>query len=574
MAMWAKNFKAIKPEAKGAALILSFVGVAVYASGLWNPFMGDDNDQIVNNPAVHSLSHIGNFFIGGTFTGSGTSQLAGVYFRPLMTTSYALMYTLFGLRPMAFHLFQLALFILGSFLVFLVMQEFIRPVWALVVALVYLVHPLDSQAAFSIPNLQEPLYFVFGMTALWLVMRPRSIWALVGSGICLLLSLLSKETGIVFAGIILAYVWLFERKRLLPFIGIAAVTTGIYLVLKIHAVGFAHNAHVAPIDNANLAIRLINIPAIIWHYLGQFLLPINLASSYFWVFPAVSLVHFWLPLLGLFGLATLTILGDRKIRKNLRPKALLTYRFFVIWTILGLLPHLQFIPLDMTASDTWFNVSMVGILGSLGLLLGEYLITNKRVWLQVFPITAVIALLALRTAIRGHDWGGNAKMALADLKATPNNFIAEYQLANYFEDKGDYPSAEVFAQQSIKTFPTGTNWDVLGKTYMDEGRYAEAKTAYDTGIKHQAITSLYQDSAALTIVFGQPTRNLPYLQKLAKAFPANATIWTALAVAQYRTNHWNDAKTAIAKAHRLSPSNASVTKIYSEILQSQPLTID
>ncbi len=138
-----------------AALLIAAIGVAVYFSGLSGQFLGDDTTQIINNVPVHSIANIATFFSGGT-SYNGQIKLSGVYYRPLMTTTFSLLYTLFGPNPVWFHLLQLLLHILCAFVLFLVLRYFLRPTTSLILALVFLVHPINSQAVFSIPSPAVP----------------------------------------------------------------------------------------------------------------------------------------------------------------------------------------------------------------------------------------------------------------------------------------------------------------------------------------------------------------------------------------------------------------------------------
>lgn len=561
-----------KLSAKTVAVLLLAVSLAVYATGLLNPFMGDDNDQIIHNTPVHSLHHLGDIFSSGTFfNGTGKTQLTGVYYRPLMLVSYALIYTLCGPHPLAFHLFQLLVFVCGALLVFLVLRCFVKPGWALAASLIFLVHPLNSQAVFSIPTLQDPLYFAFGMLGLWLLLRSNSNRALIGSLLCLLLSLLSKETGVVFLAVIFVYLLLFNRKRMVPFAAGAVLVLIVYLALKIHAVGLAKPTHIAPIDNFSLLTRVSNIPALIVHYLSLALWPAHLASNYYWVYP-VSLVHFWVPLMLVLSLLLFAVYLGVELHRLSGRRPFLTYLFFAAWTVLGLLPHLQLIPLDMTACDTWFLVSMVGLLGTLCLLGQTYLRAANSKWLVPLLVLLVV-LLGLRTAARGLDWRGGGTLALADLKASPDNFVAEYQLALALKSHGLLSQAEALARQSVDTYPTGTDWDVLGKVLMSEQKYAEAKQAFDAGIQHEEIYQLVQDEAALSVVWGDPSISVAKLEAWAKTYPNNPSILSAVAVANYRAGHLNAAKSAITTAHHLSPTNTTISGLYDEITSNQVLLI-
>jgi len=200
-----------------AAVVIVICGLLVFYLGLFNAFLGDDTEQIVVNTPVHSLSNVGSFFRESTFYNGPGSNLTGFYFRPLMVTSYAVVYTVFGPSPVAFHTFQLFLQIICAFLIFLVFRYFFRPGLSLILALVFLVHPINSQAVYSIAALQEPLFFGFGMSAFYLLIKyqdkpGRHLFAVA---ILLFMSLLSKESGIMFVAMALAYAYAFDRKHFL-----------------------------------------------------------------------------------------------------------------------------------------------------------------------------------------------------------------------------------------------------------------------------------------------------------------------------------------------------------------------
>ena len=137
-----------------AAIIIAILGVVVFFSGLSGQFLGDDSTQIVNNIPVHSVTNIGTYFNGSTFY-DGQAKLGGVYYRPLMTTTFSVLYALFGANPFSFHLVQLLLHILCAFVLFLVLRYFLWSSTSLALALVFLLHPITSQAVFSIACTQS-----------------------------------------------------------------------------------------------------------------------------------------------------------------------------------------------------------------------------------------------------------------------------------------------------------------------------------------------------------------------------------------------------------------------------------
>ncbi len=265
-----------KLEAWQVACIIAVVGLTVFFTGLHNPFMGDDDRQIVSNIPVHSIANIRLFFEGSTFYNSqGLTPLSGSYYRPLMTTVFSLLYTLFGPHPVYFHPFQLILYIGGAILLYLFLQKSFGSILSLALSLVFLVHPVNSQAVFAIPSMQEGLFFFFGMLAIWSLVRFRSVRSLLFVALCLFLSLLSKEIGVLFVVMSALYLFWFDRKRLLAYLSVMVLPIIFYLLLKIHAVGLfaGPNQNIAPIASLSLGGRLLTAPAIVLFYITKFIFP-------------------------------------------------------------------------------------------------------------------------------------------------------------------------------------------------------------------------------------------------------------------------------------------------------------
>jgi tetratricopeptide (TPR) repeat protein len=564
-----------KITSRQAAFIIAILGFAVFFTGLHNPFMGDDSIQIVNNVPVHSITNMRLFFEGGTFyNGHGLAPLGGVYYRPLMTTVFSLLYTLFGAHPIAFHLFQLLLCIGSAIILYLFFRFSFKPALALLLSLVFLLHPIDSQVVFAIPQMQDALFFFFGILALWLLLRFSSVKSLSLVAVCLLLSLLSKETGILFVAMSLLYLFWWDRKRFYPFIGIITLPVVLWLVLKINAVGLDAHSINAPIDSLNLWGRLLTAPSIMLFFIAKFLFPVKLASGYYWVHSTFTFRNFLLPLAIDLAVVALIVYLAFVIRKRAPRAQHFTFLFFATWSALGLLAHLQIIPLDMTASETWFYLSMAGVLGMIGVAittLGPSIRLNRRL---VFALMmALIVLFGVRTAIRGTDWSSQYSLAKHDIAASREDYVAEKDIAIYYFDNGYFSQAKVHATRSVDIFPNAINYNTLGQSLAVLGDSSGAAKAFTAGMKYQDLIQLYENMAALTAGYGNPSANKEFLLKAVNNFPRDANIWLYLAVLDYRNNDIADAKTAISQAYEYGQSSNTILIIYNRIMNNQPLNI-
>lgn len=535
------------------AIIIAIIGFAVFFPGLRNQFQGDDNGQIVNNIPVHSITNIRLFFEGGTFYNGGgmSSPLTGNNYRPLMTTFYSVIYTLFGPHPFYFHLFQLSLVIASAFILYLILTYSFDAVWALCIALVFLVHPANSQAVYAIPSLEDALFFFFGILALWLLLRFRSVRSLGSIAICLLLSLLAKESGALFVAMALLYLFWFDRKRLLPFVGIFTLPLALYLTLRLHAGDISRHSELAPIDNLGLSGRILTMPSIMLFYLLKFIFPWKLASGYFWTFPQFSVRHTLFPLvvdLAVFGLFVyLGLLVRRRAEKPI----FYTYLFFAVWAAIGLLMVLQIFPLDMTAGEAWFYFPMAGILGMIGVVLSNA-VKVKPVCLVAVAL-CVIGISGIRTNLRGHDWSSQYNLAVHDIAASKEDYYAYNNVAAQLINQREYEAAMPYAQRSISIHPYIMNYINLGVILGQTGNYVGAVQAFDHSLKFGDYNLTYDDIAPFTLVTGEPEQADQYFVIALSKFPHDSTLWMYRALLEDKYSDNADAKNSIAMAAKYGP---------------------
>jgi hypothetical protein len=553
-----------------SAVIILVAGVATFFSGISNPFIGDDNSQIVNSLPVHSITNIGTFFTSGTFY-AGNDQLGGPYYRPLMITVYSLLYTIFGPNPLYFHLFQLLLCVSSAIILYFFFRYSFKPALALPISLIFLVHPINSQVVFAMPKMGDALFFFFGILALWLLIRFHSIRSLLAVAVCLLLSLLAKETGILFVAMALVYLIGFNRGRLYPFIGIMLLPIALYVALDISSTGLNHNPYNSPIDNLDLGGRLLTAPSIVLFYLTKFVWPLQLASAYYWVHPTFSFQYFVLPLaVDLAVIAGIVYIGSQVRNRGTKAQHR-TFWFFATWLALGLIAHLQIIPLDMTVSENWFYFPMVGILGMTGITLSIFapsIRVDRRIFVAI--ISVLIVLLGIRTAARGADWSNEYTLAQHDVAVSPEDYSADVLIAGYLDHQGNLAGAREYANNAVSAYKTGSTYNALGSALYTSGDYAQAKQAYLTALTYQQVSLIYDNLASLTLYYGDPSQNRSFLISAVQMFPQDGTLWLRLAVFDQRNHDNADAKVAISNAYTYGAGNQVA---YTQIMNDAPITI-
>ncbi|KKQ98920.1 MAG: hypothetical protein UT24_C0031G0005 [Candidatus Woesebacteria bacterium GW2011_GWB1_39_12] len=556
---------------KKAILIIVVLGAVVFFNGLFNNFVGDDEGQILNNTPVHSSKNIPKFFFGSTFYNSGTQKLTGVYYKPILNTVFSLTYSLVGPSAFSFHLFQISLHILNACLLFLLFKHFFKVPLALVLSLIFLVHPINSEAVFYISNTQEPLFFLFGILALYLLTKAKSIRDLIWVSLLLFFSLLSKETGALFFAVAIIFAFVFNRKYFLSLLGFLTPLVSLYFLLRINAIGIFTKPLNAPIAAIDLTDRLLNIPAILFFYLKTFVFPLNLASSYHWVVRQISFNQFFLPLTIVLLFAILLVFFAYTLFKRNKERCFESYLFFYAWFILGIFIHLQILPLDASVAERWFYFPIVGLLGMAGVYLETFLSkVNIERFLTISMI--IILLLSARTFIRSFDWRDQLTLSTHDIKVSKEAYNLENGISYALIKQGRLIEAKTHAEKSIELYPYFTNYNNLGLINFGLGNYQEAKEAYLNALKFGDYYLIYENLSALVLVYGDANENILFIRSAIKKFPQNSRMWLYLAILQYRQNNIDAAKESIQKAYYYG-KGPDIEYVYEKIMNNQPLDI-
>ena len=256
-------------------LLIILVGLITYGNVFFNGFVWDDQSQIIDNIAIHKLSNIGSFFTGSSFYGGGSEKLVGMYYRPMMTLTFSLLYTIFGAKAFPFHLLSLTLHILNATLVFILFKKFFSKNLSLLLTLLFLVHPIQTEVVNYISALGDTLSFSFGITGLLLIMEKKQVvkTRLVLVGLFFLGSLLSKETGILFLIAAFIYRGLYHKEFVystIPIIGSLSIYGFLRLIvaqIRIPLQPFI------PIMAASFIEKVMSAPKIFVYYINTFFFP-------------------------------------------------------------------------------------------------------------------------------------------------------------------------------------------------------------------------------------------------------------------------------------------------------------
>ncbi len=164
-----------------AVLPIILLLTAVYGRALDAPLVFDDHSSVVDNPSILSLwPPIGAADTPGPLRPPQQASTAG---RPLVNLSLAVNYRFGALEPRGYHVFNLVIHALSALLVWGIVRRSLRleffaerftrvADWlALCVALVWAVHPLQTEAVEYITQRTELLVGFFYLATLYVSMR-------------------------------------------------------------------------------------------------------------------------------------------------------------------------------------------------------------------------------------------------------------------------------------------------------------------------------------------------------------------------------------------------------------------
>ena len=161
-------------------LVLICAGALAYANSLSGPFIIDDGVTIVDNPHIRQLWPLSLALVADR-----ESTVAG---RPLVNLSFAINYAIGGLDVGGYHLVNLGLHILCALLLFGVVRRTLllpalhladrsTPI-ALATALLWLVHPLNTEAVDYVTQRTELMMGACYLLTLYAAIRGRdSTWS-------------------------------------------------------------------------------------------------------------------------------------------------------------------------------------------------------------------------------------------------------------------------------------------------------------------------------------------------------------------------------------------------------------
>jgi Tfp pilus assembly protein PilF len=567
-----------------AAALILVAAAAIYANSLSGAFVFDDVLAIRDNPTIKSLWPIWPVFSPPT----NGETVSG---RPLLNLSLAVNYAIGGLHVQGYHVTNVAIHVAVALLLFGVVRRTLRTprlaprfaapsTWiALAVALVWTVHPIQTEAVTYIVQRAESLVSLFYVLVLYCVIRgatgTRSWPWYAGAVAACLLGMASKEIMVTAPVVILLYDWTFLadspreifKRRWGLYLGMAVT----WLLL----IGLVRSANLLgkeELDRFDVWSYARSQPLVILHYLRLCFWPHPLCIDYEW--PAsrtaplgAAVLEIVLPALAVGGLVVGSAWG------LLRQKP---WGFLGAWFFLILAPTSSVVPLGQLAFEHRIYLAMAAVITLVvagGYVGGMALVRRgaagegaaAEIGGVPFPyfagglVAVVCIVFGLLAHERNRDYGDAETLWIDTLQKAPHNARAHSNFGTLLCEKGRVDEGIAQYQRALEIRPTyGDAGSNLGEALRRRGRLDEAivqlrKTIHDHPNMLAAICNL-------AVALHDRKRDdevIAVCREGLSLHPESAELYNSLGLAYGAKGQVNDEVQCYQEALKRNPDNMS-----------------
>jgi hypothetical protein len=445
-------------------MLLVIVTCAVYGNVRRFDFVYDDESYITKN--VHVQGGLTPENISWSIIATDAHN-----WHPVTWLSHLIDIQLHGMNPGMHHLTNLLFHILNSLLLFHVFKRMTGDTWRSgLVAALFALHPLNVESVAWIAERKNVLSTCFWMLTLWGYIRYHERPGAYRYALVLLLltlGLMTKPMLVTLPFVLLLLdFWPLNRfhtrttnapsiaqqprallrlREKLPLMGIAAAVSAITLLVQ----------HIRPLEAYPLSVRVATALVSYARYLQKMIWPYRLSPIY--VHPGMPPV--WQIAGACLLLASISLLVFR-YRKS-HPALLVGW----LWYLGTLVPVIGLVQIGLQSmADRYAYVPLIGIF--IMVVWGVPLYSAAHAHKIALAILAVTLLtcMTVRTWLQVQYWRNSITLFKHAVRVTPDNYVAQYNLACGYAMNNKTDESVYWLDQSIKN--GNPYWNII-KTDSD-----------------------------------------------------------------------------------------------------------
>ncbi|MDI1249216.1 MAG: tetratricopeptide repeat protein [Lacunisphaera sp.] len=584
-----------------AVLLLVGGALLAYHNSFSVPFVFDDEPSILSNPTIRRLATA-----WWPPADAGGLTVAG---RPVLNFSFGLNYAVSGFDVWSYHALNLLIHVAAALVLFDLVRRTLllvgrdrlippsrgrdimfeagsavstssRPracrgaippykadasLIALVIALLWLLHPLQTESVTYVIQRAESLVGLFYLLTLWCFARSTepgagAAWAR-GAFVCCLLGMATKEVMVSAPLLVALYdrtfiagswreVWTRRRGLHLTLAGTWLVLAGLVLPNLDRGGSAGAALPIGPVDYG-----LTQIYAIV-HYLRLTLWPAPLILDY-----GSALVEEWGPIV--WSALLLIPLGVASLWAGWRGRAA---GFCGIFFFAVLAPSSSVVPINQALAEHRMYLPLAAVM--VMVTTGLYLLLGRRA-LAMLAVAAVA--LGVATERRNTDYATNIRIYEDTVAKRPGNARAMALLADYYQRAGQLEKARDQLVRSLGVEPDVPEvLSNLGNVWLKLGETEKA-----IGCLQQALVLRPDDHAALNNLAGALTlagRAPEAIAQLEAALQRDPAAWATrfnLASLQAQGGRLTEAAANFEAVLAVQPEDTETRVSYATLLQTQ-----
>ena len=534
------------------------------------PFVFDDTPAIADNPTIRHL-----WPLGPVLSPAGEGGTVGG--RPVVNLSLALNHALGGTQVAGYHLFNLLIHLLAGLALFGLVRRtwagaagrsVVRPsdatLLALAVALLWTLHPLQTEAVTYVIQRAESLMGLFYLLTLYAFRRaldaPRPrLWLVVSWGACLA-GMATKEVMASAPLLVLLYDRTFAagtfreawRRRRGFYAGLAATWLLLaFLVFRTQGRGGSAGFETSV---AWWSYALTQCRAIVL-YLSLAVWPHPLVFDY-----GDGVVSNPLAVLPQGALLALLLVGTAVALRR-RP----VLGFLGAWFFLILAPSSSIVPVvtqTMAEHRMYLPLAAVVVAG----VAGGYRLLGRR----LLPVGALLALgFGWTTVARNRDYRSELALWSDTLRKCPANARAANNVGSLWLKQGDLAHAAPYFLEALTLKPgyASAHYN-LGVALAGSGKPADAIAQFQAALRHDPSSAdIHINLGVAWLKLGRATDARQEFEAALRAQPASPDALYDLGLADAALGRPDDAIAQYQAALRLQPDLAAVEISLAEALQ-------
>jgi len=571
------------------AALLVIGGFVLYASDLQGVLFLDDYSFLVYNTFVHDLSwnNVANWFTQNAIAGAGRVT---DYYRPLLLFSFALNYAVGKLNPFGYHLVNNIIHIANGIIIFYILSWYVfKKQWmAFLAALIFLIHPAQSENVVYVPSRGDLLSSLFMLLGLLFWLKGLEVKKyLYGtlSIVSLFLALLSRENAIIFPFLALVFYISFISKenfltsikqgffKLIPHGALVVL----YLILRLTVLNFRNFLNFGNYDSGSLYaqslfVRFFTFMHAFLEYLKNIFFPINIYQKL--TFPISASFFSWPVWFSFIILVALFVLIVVLYQKN-KGAHFNMWFFGWGWFFAALLPSVGIIPVNVIMMDHFTYLALIGVF-IICIWYFDMLLTYLKLHRQeairtilIIGVAAYLSFFSFVTVQRIIIWGNPEKLLQETITHEPGATIAYEELGAFYFNTRNYPKAQEYFSAAIeKGARTPELFYVMGDLqyiYGPEKNVDKAVLYYKKAIEiapsyqapYQRLVELYMEQG--------DTQAIPYLKKMNEFNPTDINVYYNLAMILHLIGENRQAIVWVEKGLLLTQEGSPVQKTFLDL---------